>query len=141
MGTSKDRHSSSTPAAETSPTPSIATVLLASPPTLSSLTPGQGPAGGGTIVTLTGTNLTGATAVTFGSTAATSYTVVSPSQITATAPPGSGTVQVKVTTADGTSNGLSFTYVPAPALSSLTPGQGPAGGGTIVTLTGTNLTG
>ncbi|PBC69736.1 IPT/TIG domain-containing protein [Streptomyces sp. TLI_235] len=141
MGTSKDPHPSSGPAAETSPAPSIATVLLASPPTLSSLTPGQGPAGGGTIVTLTGTNLTGASAVTFGSTAATSYTVVSPSQITATAPAGSGTVQVKVTTADGTSNGLSFTYVPAPALSSLTPIQGTTGGGTIVTLTGTNLTG
>ncbi|MEV7180304.1 IPT/TIG domain-containing protein [Kitasatospora sp. NPDC093679] len=137
MGTSKDPHPSSGHADETSPTPSIAVLLTASPPALSSLTPGQGPAAGGTIVTLTGSNLTGASAVTFGSTAATSFTVVSATQITATAPPGpAGPVQVTVTTSGGTSNGLAFFLLNAPALTAVTPSQGPGGS---VVLTGTNL--
>ncbi|MEV0537913.1 IPT/TIG domain-containing protein, partial [Kitasatospora sp. NPDC050463] len=40
-------------------------------PTLSALVPNQGPVSGGNTVTLTGTNLTTATAVTFGTSAAT----------------------------------------------------------------------
>lgn len=73
-------------------------------PTLTGLTPNSGPTTGGTSVTLTGTNLSGATSVTFGGTAATSYTVNSATQITATAPAGSvGTVNVTVTTPGGTS--------------------------------------
>ncbi|WP_206764500.1 putative Ig domain-containing protein, partial [Comamonas suwonensis] len=51
----------------------------------------------------TGTNLSGATAVTFGATAATGYTINSATQITATAPAGTGTVDVRVTTTGGTS--------------------------------------
>ncbi|MFF7943511.1 beta strand repeat-containing protein [Nocardia gamkensis] len=108
-------------------------------PTLTSITPGSGPAAGGTTVILTGTNLTGTTAVTFGATAATSFTVNSSTQITAIAPASSGTVQVTATTAGGTSNGVPYTYVPAPALTSVTPNSGPAAGGTTVTLTGTGL--
>ncbi|GGD98301.1 hypothetical protein GCM10010911_66370 [Paenibacillus nasutitermitis] len=53
---------------------------------------------------MTGTNLSGATAVTFGGTAATSFTVDSATQITAIAPAGSaGTVDVTVTTPGGAS--------------------------------------
>ncbi|BBH18909.1 hypothetical protein Back11_02540 [Paenibacillus baekrokdamisoli] len=52
---------------------------------------------------MTGSNLSGATAVTFGATAATSFTVDSATQITAIAPAGSGTVDVRVTTTGGTS--------------------------------------
>ncbi len=77
-------------------------------PTLTAINPASGSSG--TTVTLTGTNLTGATAVTFGSTAATSYAAVSATEVTAVAPAGSGTVSVTVTTADGTSNGESFSY-------------------------------
>jgi len=49
-------------------------------------------------VTITGTNLNGATSVTFGGAIATSFTVNSATQITATTPAGSGTVSVAVTT-------------------------------------------
>ncbi|MDX3240115.1 IPT/TIG domain-containing protein, partial [Streptomyces sp. ME03-5709C] len=45
------------------------------PPTVSAINPSQGPTTGGTAVTLTGTGLSGATAVRFGSTPAVSYTV------------------------------------------------------------------
>ncbi|MGA2926247.1 MAG: hypothetical protein ABSG43_09680 [Solirubrobacteraceae bacterium] len=52
---------------------------------------------------MTGTNLTGATAVRFGTTAATNVTVLSPTGGHGDPPPASGTVDVTVTTAGGTS--------------------------------------
>ncbi|WP_371502064.1 IPT/TIG domain-containing protein [Kitasatospora sp. NBC_00374] len=110
-------------------------------PALTGVVPNQGPLSGGNTVTLTGSNLTTATAVKFGATAATSFTVVSDTQITAIAPPaGSGTVQVTVTTPGGTSNGVAYSYLPAPALTGVVPNQGPLSGGNTVTLTGSNLT-
>ena len=55
------------------------------------------PPAGGTSVAITGAELTGATAVDFGSTAASSFTVNSATSITAVAPAGSGAVDVTVT--------------------------------------------
>lgn len=113
-------------------------------PAVASVAPTSGPGTGGTIVTITGTNLQSATAVTFGATAATAYTVNSPTQITATSPAGTGTVDVRVTTAGGTSSVVvadQFTYIPTPTVTSISPTTGPAAGGTTVTITGTNFTG
>jgi predicted outer membrane repeat protein len=84
-------------------------------PTVTAIDPTSGPASGGTTVTVSGTDLTGATAVDFGTEAAQRFTVVSPDQITALSPAGSGTVDVTVTTASGTSPVTSadqFTYTP-----------------------------
>ncbi|WP_040840876.1 IPT/TIG domain-containing protein, partial [Nocardia brevicatena] len=68
-------------------------------PTLTSITPTSGSAAGGTSVVLTGTNFTGATAVSFGGTPATSFTVNSSTQITAVTPAhAAGPVSVTVTT-------------------------------------------
>ena len=86
------------------------------------ISPNQGSTGGGTPVTITGTNLTGTTAVHFGTKPATAVTNVSPTQVTAVSPSGTGTVGVTVTTPGGTSNPISFFYVGAPFKSSLTPG-------------------
>ena len=72
-------------------------------PTVTGISPVSGPTAGGTSVTISGTNLTGAAAVSFGSTAATNVAVLNASQITAASPPGSGTVNVTVTTPGGTS--------------------------------------
>jgi hypothetical protein len=89
-------------------------------PTVTAVSPLSGPAGGGTSVTITGTNLTGATGVDFGTTASSSFTVDSATQITATVPAGSGTVDVTVSAPGGTSVTSAadqFTYaavVPAP---------------------------
>jgi outer membrane protein assembly factor BamB len=77
-----------------------------SAPTVTSISPGAGSASGGTSVTVTGTNLSGATAVHFGPAAAI-YNVSSATTITATSPPGSGTVDVTVTTPGGTSASVS----------------------------------
>ncbi|WP_338679375.1 IPT/TIG domain-containing protein [Janthinobacterium sp. TB1-E2] len=113
-------------------------------PAVSAISPTSGPATGGSTVTITGSNFSGATAVTFGSTAATGFTINSATQITATAPAGTGTVDVTVTTPGGTS-AISptdkFTYVVAPALSAISPTSGPATGGSTVTITGSNFSG
>ncbi|WP_174377898.1 IPT/TIG domain-containing protein, partial [Nocardia asiatica] len=78
----------------------------------------------------------------FGANTAVSFSVVSDSLISAVAPAGAGgQVAVSVTTAGGTSNGVSYTYVAAPTLGSVAPNSGPAAGGNTVVLTGTGLTG
>ncbi|HVU26032.1 MAG TPA: cadherin-like beta sandwich domain-containing protein [Opitutus sp.] len=77
---------------------------LSVPPVVSSVSPASGPLAGGTTVTITGSGFTGATAVTFGATDASDFTVDSDTQITVTAPAGTlGAVDVTVTTAGGTS--------------------------------------
>jgi hypothetical protein len=104
------------------------------------VSPSQGPSAGGTTVVLTGTDFTGATAVSFGATPATSFTVNSATQITAVTPAGTGAVPVTVTTLGGTSNPVSYGYVAPPFLISLLPAYGPTGAGNSVTITGTHLT-
>ncbi|MEU8870612.1 Ig-like domain repeat protein, partial [Streptomyces javensis] len=76
---------------------------------------------GGNTVQIIGSGFTGATAVKFGSTNATSFTVLGGGTlITAVAPPGTGTVLVTVVTPSGTSNGAAYTYVPVPSTTTLT---------------------
>src|SRR5262245_15280244 len=118
------------------------------PPTVANVNPNTGPTSGGTSVTITGTNFSGATVVRFGNNAAGSFTVNSATQITATSPAGVGTVDVTVTTEGGTSatsTADQFTYVPAPApaptVTNINPNTGPSSGGTSVTITGTNFSG
>ncbi|MRH89328.1 cell surface protein [Nocardia sp. SYP-A9097] len=102
------------------------------------ISPNQGSTGGGTTVTITGTNLGGATAVHFGSKLAT-ITANTATSVTVTSPSGAGTVGVTVTTAGGTSNPLSFFYVGAPFKASLSPVSGATAGLNTVTITGTGL--
>lgn len=88
---------------------------IVAPPTVTGLSPTSGASG--TSVTLTGTNFTGVTAVTFGGTAASSFTVNSATSITATAPAGTGTVNVRVTNPAGTSStgaANQYTFLTAP---------------------------
>lgn len=113
------------------------------PPTLSAISPSQGPTTGGTTVTLTGTGLTGSTSVRFDKAPA-SFTVNSATQITAVTPADSaGAVPVTVISPSGTSNAVTFTYVAAavPVVTAVAPNNGPASGGTSVTITGTGFTG
>lgn len=137
----------STPAG-TSTVPGLFTYLpgAAPEPVVLLVAPATGPVTGGTSVTITGTGFSGATAVSFGGTAATSFAVDSDLQITATTPAhAAGIVDVAVTTPAGTSTvpGL-FTYNPLPSpplVVLVTPPIGSPAGGTSVTITGTGFTG
>ncbi len=112
-------------------------------PTVSGVSPGNGPVAGGTSVTISGGNYANVSQVYFGSKAATSFTVNSSSQITATAPAGTdstGWVDVRVVTPGGESAVSSADqFVYGPAVTSSSPTSGPVGGGTTVTITGTGF--
>ncbi|MGO9198368.1 MAG: IPT/TIG domain-containing protein, partial [Acidimicrobiales bacterium] len=114
-----------------------------SPPTVTGLSPSSGPAAGGSIVNISGSGFTGATAVHFGKVSA-SFVVESRSLVSALAPPGAGTVNVTVTNPGGRSvAGPSdkFTYVSGSTvvLTGLTRTSGPTDGGMWETITGVNL--
>ena len=84
-------------------------------PDITSLAPTSGSISGGTTVKISGRDFTGVSAVQFGATSASSFTVDSEIQITAVAPPSPtpGVVDVRVTTAAGTSPVVAadrFTY-------------------------------
>jgi hypothetical protein len=110
-------------------------------PTVTNVEPKRGINEGGTQVTITGTNLTGATAVKFGSGNATTFAVNSETSISAVSPPGvPGAVNVTVTTAGGTSATTpadEFSYftlvgtceegTPPPIVTNVEPSTGPAG--------------
>ena len=96
-------------------------------------------------MTIKGSDLTGATSVTFGRKASPRFRVVSDTEITATSPGGLNgrTVPVTVTTPVGTSEltgAVTYTYL-RPVVSGLSPPSGPAAGANTVTITGSNLTG
>ena len=115
----------------TSATSSADQFTYVAAPTVSGMSPTAGPPAGGTLVTITGTGFTGATAVDFGTTAATNVTVVSDTTITADSPAGTGTVDVTVTTPGGTSATSpadQFTYATAPTVTGMSPTSGPAAG-------------
>ena len=106
-------------------------------PTITSISPTI--AGAGMTVIITGTNLTGAAAVSFGGVPAASFTVVSATQITAAVAPGSASGSVSVTTPGGTATLAGFTFIPPPTITSFTPTS--ASTGTVVSITGTNFVG
>ena len=85
------------------------------PPGISSINPASGSIAGGSSVVISGHDFSGASAMKFGFTAASSFTVNSDTQITAIAPPSStpGVVDTSVTTAAGTTAAAAadqFTY-------------------------------
>jgi hypothetical protein len=126
-----------------SPAPSIIQGINSPVPTVTSISLNTGPASGGTSVTVTGTNFAGASAVNFGSVPA-SFTINGPGSISATAPPGTGMVDITVTTSGGTSAASSvdhFTYASAPNGTAVSPNPDPLAGGTVLTITRTNFTG
>jgi hypothetical protein len=93
-------------------------------PVVNSVSPATGPTGGGTIVTINGVGLTGATAVGFGATDATNISPLTDSQVVAVSPAGIGTVNITVLTPTGRSAvavGATFSFVAAPAAPGSTP--------------------
>ncbi|OQP59404.1 hypothetical protein A3860_37745 [Niastella vici] len=105
-------------------------------PAITSFTPLA--AGSGDTVTISGTNFTGATTVSFGGTPAISFAIPSSSVIKALVPGGSsGTVQVVTPNGSGTLAGFIFLSPAAPVITTFAPASGAAG--TTVTITGTGF--
>ncbi|MFI5187546.1 MAG: IPT/TIG domain-containing protein, partial [Chitinophagales bacterium] len=102
-------------------------------PTIVSFVPAN--AGSGDTVTITGTNLAGATAVTFGGTSASSYTVVDSTKIIAKIGAGASG-SVSVTTPGGTAKSAGFTF-DIVNITSFTPTS--TGKGNSVTIRGANF--
>jgi hypothetical protein len=122
-------------------TENFTTFKSGEPPVVKKLKPTKGHSTGGTVVTIKGEYLSGATAVTFGEAETTDITQDSPDSLTVISPPGAGTVDVTVTTANGesaTSSADRFAYG-APTVTSVSPNSGPKTGGTEVTITGTGF--
>ncbi len=113
-------------------------------PGVAGISPASGPPAGGTTVTVSGSGLTGATKVYFGSKTGRTISVnAGGTQLTVKSPTGtSGTsVAVRVMTPGGESPTVAadmFTY--GPIITSLSRTSGPPTGGTKVTITGKGLT-
>jgi uncharacterized protein (TIGR03382 family) len=111
-------------------------------PTVSAVAPITGSTAGGTTVTLTGTGFLPGATVVFGSVAATSVTVVSPTELTAVTPARAvGVVSVTVRNSDNQFAELAraFRFVEPPTLTAVAPATGDVAGGTLLTLTGTGF--
>lgn len=108
-----------------------AAIAIQSGSTLTTINPSSGTASGGTGVTLTGTGLLGATAVTFGGISATSINIVNSTTITAVTPAHAiGAVDVVIDTPVGGATLVNgYTYLTTAV------GQ-PSGGGIIACLNG-----
>ncbi len=144
-----DTVSVETSADNAGPVESPAFVLENPQPAVTAVGPTTGPAAGGNTVTVAGSDLQGASGVLFGTVPATDVEVnATGAQLTAIAPGTSGvlpsTVDVTVTTPSGTSARSSvdhYEYLPAPAISGVSPASGKAGGGARVTIAGTGFLG
>jgi hypothetical protein len=96
------------------------------PPEVTTISPDIGLAAGGRTVTITGQGFAGATAVYFGTTAATSYQVISSTEITAVTPAGSGPTTITVPGPNGNSPasaGSTFYYLESSTYTATAPSR------------------
>ncbi len=114
-------------------------------PSVDALSVTAGPTRGGTLVTITGSNLGAATAVKFGSRKGRSLTVVSSTELQVVAPSHSkGTVYVRVTSPAGTAAKVPaarFAYGYVPSVKKISSRHGLTIGGARLKVTGKHLSG
>ena len=113
---------------------------FAAPPTVTKVEAAEGPAAGGTVVTITGTKFVKASTVKIGS-EATEVEYKSATELKAkTAATAAGKDEVVVTSGEiSSTGGPSFTYLAAPKVSSVSPAEGSTAGGTAIVLKGTDF--
>jgi YD repeat-containing protein len=116
----------------------LSTSANAATPAITSLNPNSGAIGAS--VTITGSafgSTQGSSTVTFNGTRATTISSWSTSSIVAIVPSGATTGNVVVTVAGKASNGVSFTVLPSPAITGVSPASGAVGA--VVTISGNNF--
>ena len=110
-------------------------------PTVTGVAPAKGPTTGGTEIVITGTGFTSASTVKVGGVAATGVSFKSATELKAKTPAGSvGSDEVVVSNEAGasTTNGT-FEYETPPSVTSISPEEGPTGGGTAIVIKGTGF--
>jgi hypothetical protein len=114
-------------------------------PVVTGISPSSGSTAGGTSVTISGSGFAGASAVSFGSQPASSFTVNSDSSISAVAPAeAAGIVNIMVTSPSGVSTVNSadqFSFLAPPVVTAVSPAMGSTAGGKKVTIRGANFSG
>jgi formylglycine-generating enzyme required for sulfatase activity len=112
------------------------------PAAIDGVSPTHGSVLGGTVITLTGSGLSSATAVRVGGVLCSNLQILSSTQIRATTPAGAaGQAAIEVTAASGTAiSPTAFNYV-VQSVSSISPSSGGFSGGTPITITGQFLAG
>lgn len=113
------------------------------PPAVHGLSVRSGRVAGGQVISVSGTDLSGVTAVHFGSAAGSGLRLASASRLYVRTPRhGAGTVDVRLISDHGTSAVAladRFTFVAPPSVTALGTTSGPAAGGTVVRVTGHNF--
>jgi hypothetical protein len=121
----------------------LAAPASAAVPTVSSVSPSSGSLEGGVNVTVKGKDFTGTTGVTVGGTNATSFAIVSDTELIVQVPATSTAGDAAIVATNGTgpnTTGASFKYV-APTVTKIDPAYADADTSKIVTITGTGFTG
>jgi len=115
---------------------SAADFIVTRVPVITAFAPSAGPVG--TSVTITGNHFDAIKNVAFNGVTATSFTVLSKTQLRAIVPVGAGVGKISVTNSAGTGQSASdYIVTLVPSLTSFTPDNGVIG--TFVTITGTNF--
>jgi hypothetical protein len=110
-----------------------------SAPTISGITPSNGPTQGGTLIAISGSSLGTSGSVTIGGNPCVIQTGTQQhTQVICQAPQGTGGSQSVVVTVSAQSVSSFFIY-DSPAVQSISPNNGPTKGGTIVTITGSSF--
>jgi hypothetical protein len=112
--------------------------LYEDPVSLASVSPGRGPAAGGTAITVSGTGFVEGSSLLVGPRAAFAVQVDSPGRLRAVTPPGApGPTSVTVVNRNGTATAAgAFVYLEEVALEAIEPPGGPVSGGNAVRIVG-----
>lgn len=119
----------------------VTSIMDCPAPTISSISASQGSANGGVSLTINGTNMWNVNSVTIGGAQAQITSFPATGSVTVLTPAGTVGAKDIVVSTPGPSATLSnsYTYLPAPTITSISVTSGPISGGTTTVITGTNL--